>query len=456
MDLRNFISPIKFSAVLFFALFLSNPLQAQQINYAKMDSLFARLEAYNKAMVEVTVYKNGKVLYNKAIGYKNIDGTIKEAADVHTKYRVGSITKMFTTAMIMQLVDEKKLTLDTKLSEFFPKIVNAQKITIGNLLNHHSGIHNFTNDDEYLTYYTSQKTQEEMLELFYKLPSDFEPGSKAQYSNTGFVLLGYIIEEITGRRYAEILKARITNKLNLDETYFGGAINPKKNEAYSYTYENDKWEKEPETNMFIPHGAGAIVSTTTDLTKFATALFQGKLCSDSLVKKITTLQDDYGMGCFEMPFDERKLYGHTGGIDGFSSMLGYFKDDSVVVALTCNGNNYSLNEIMISVLSIIYYGDTYKVPTFASKKLDAQKLKAYEGVYSTTTFPLKLTILSDGKQLIAQATGQSPFPLSAESETLFKFDAAGITINFIIEEGGTINQFNFSQNGLKALFTKEK
>lgn len=455
MDLRNFTTSLKIFSALFFVLILCSPIKAQNINRAKMDSLFARLNASNKAMVSVTIYKNGKVLYNNAIGYKEIEGENKTLADVHTKYRIGSITKMFTSTMIMQLVDEKKLTLDTKLSKFFPKIVNAQKITIANLLNHHSGIHNFTNDDEYLTYYTTQKTQAELLELFYKMPSDFEPGSKAQYSNTGYVLLGYIVEKVTGKNYKDELQSRIVKKIGLLETYFGGTIDAKKNEAQSYSFDGKSWVKEPETNMNIPHGAGAIVSTTTDLTKFATALFQGKLCSDSLIKKITTMQNNYGMGCFEMPFDERISYGHTGGIDGFSSMLGYFKDDSVAVSLTCNGNNYSLNEIMIAVLSITYYGDKYKVPTFSSVAIDANKLTAYEGVYTSKGFPLKITILNDGKQLIAQATGQGPFPLSAESETRFKFDAAGIIMDFIIEESGSINQFNFTQGNAKFLFTKE-
>lgn len=455
MDLRNFTTSLKFFTALFFVLIFCSLIKAQNINRAKMDSLFARLDANNKAMVSVTVYKNGKVLYNNAIGYKKIDGENKTPADVHTKYRIGSITKMFTSTMIMQLVDEKKLTLDTKLSKFFPKIVNAQKITIGNLLNHHSGIHNFTNDDEYLTYYTTQKTQAELLELFYKMPSDFEPGAKAQYSNTGYVLLGYIIEKVTGKSYATELQSRIMKKLGLQETYFGGAIDTKKNEAQSFSFDGENWKLEPETNMNIPHGAGAIVSTTTDLGKFATALFQGKLCSDSLLKKITTMQNNFGMGCFEMPFDKRKSYGHTGGIDGFSSMLGYFKDDSVAVALTCNGNNYSLNEIMISVLSITYYGDKYKVPTFSSVAINANKLAAYEGVYASKGFPLKITILNDGKQLIAQATGQGPFPLSAESETRFKFDAAGIIMDFIIEDSGSIKQFNFTQGSAKFLFTKE-
>jgi D-alanyl-D-alanine carboxypeptidase len=456
--------PINFTALykphyvvaLITALLLTAEIGAQTINTTKLDTLFARLDANNKAMATVTVYKNGKVLYNKSIGYKKIEGTTKQVADVHTKYRIGSITKMFTATMIFELVDEKKLTLDTKLSQFFPKITNADKITIGNMLNHHSGIHNFTNDDAFTTYNTAAKTQTELLDMFYKMPADFEPGKKGQYSNTNYVLLGYIIEKVTGKSYAHELKTRITNKIGLKETYYGGPADVKKNEAYSYNFETKNWQQEQETNMDIPHGAGAIVATSTDLTKFATALFQGKLISDSLLKKMKTDTDDYGYGCFEMPFREHTSYGHTGGIDGFSSMLGYFPSDSLAVAIVSNGINYSLNEIMINVLNIVYYQYDYKIPTFTSIALNPDKLAAYEGLYAAPGFPLKITVKAVDDKLTAQATGQNSFVLDAKSKTLFKFDSAGITMDFIIEDGGIINQFNFSQGSLELLFTKEK
>jgi D-alanyl-D-alanine carboxypeptidase len=443
-----------YAIALITALLLTAETGAQTVNTAKLDTLFARLDANNKATV--TVYKNGKVLYNKSIGYKKIEGTAKQAADVHTKYRIGSITKMFTAAMIFELVDEKKLALDTKLDTFFPKIANANIITIGNMLNHHSGIHNFTNDDAYMTYHTSAKTQAELLEIFYKMPADFAPGEKAEYSNTNYVLLGYIIEKITGKSYAHELKTRITNKIGLKETYYGGPADVKKNEAYSYSFEGKNWQHEQETNMDIPHGAGAIVATSTDLTKFATALFQGKLFSDSLLKKMKTDTDEYGYGCFEMPFYDQKSYGHTGGIDGFSSMLAYFPSDSLAVAIVSNGMSYSLNEVMINVLNIVYYENDYAIPTFTSIALNPDKLAAYEGLYSAPGFPLKITIKAVDDKLTAQATGQNSFVLDAKSKTLFKFDSAGITIDFIITDGGTINQFKFKQSGLDLLFTKEK
>lgn len=428
---------------------------AQSINTQKLDSLFTALEANNKMMTSAVIYKNGKVLYAKAIGYKKIDDRQKLPADIATKYRIGSITKMFTATMIFQLVDEGKLTLDTKLETFYPKVPNADKITIGQLLNHHSGLHNLTSDAAYLQYYTQKKTQAEMLELIYKLPIDFAPGSKAEYSNTNYILLGYVIEHLTGKTYAEELTTRICAKAGLTNTYYGGKINVANNEAFSYSYDGKDWQEEAETEMSIPHGAGAIVSSPTDLSKFVEALFQGKLISSSSLNAMAEQTDGYGMGCFTFPFGKRASYGHTGGIDAFSSMLGYFPSDSLSAAIIINGSNYEMNDVMVALLSVAF-GQPYEVPVIGNVNLTPEKLATYEGIYAAENFPLKITIKAVNGALTAQATGQGAFPLDANSETTFTFNAAGIKMDFIIEEGGVINKFNFSQGGGKYLFEKLK
>lgn len=428
---------------------------AQNINKTKLDSLFVGLDTNQKVMGSIALYKNGKVLYTNAIGHRHIKGVEKLRPNSATKYRIGSITKMFTATMIFQLVDEKKLTLDTKLSAFFPRMVNADKITIVQLLNHHSGIHSFTNDEAFISYYTKTKTQAQMLEILYQLKADFEPGAKGKYSNTNYVLLGYIIENITGNTYADELKTRITKKIKLEDTYFGTAADVKKNEALSYTYQNGDWTVEPQTDMSVPHGAGAIVSTPTDLGRFATAVFQRKLFSDSLLKKMVVQTDGYGMGCFESPFYEKTSLGHTGSIDAFQSSLNYFGNDSLVVAFSSNGINYEMNDVLIAVLNIVY-NKPYELPNFKTFELKNTLLTAYEGVYEAPGFPTKITIkVKDGK-LTAQATGQNAFPLDAKSDTHFVYNLADIEIDFSIETGGIINSFNFRQSGLELLFTKEK
>lgn len=169
-------------------------------------------------MGSVSIRKNNELVYSKAYVFSSISDKENIKASEKTKYRVGSISKMFTTVMIFQLIEEKKLTLNTKLSDFFPEVKNAEKITIEYLLSHRSGIHNFTNDESYLTYYTQPKTQEEMVSIISKTNSDFEPNTKAEYSNSNFVLLGFIIEKITKTYYKSNLKTRIIDKLGLKNT----------------------------------------------------------------------------------------------------------------------------------------------------------------------------------------------------------------------------------------------
>src|SRR5665647_795767 len=154
-----------FFAILFLEISFET-VHAQNFDKAKMDQLFDVLAQKEKAMGSITLSKNGNVIYSRAIGYSSITDAGKQPSTSLTKYRIGSISKMFTTTMIFQLVEEGKLKLSATLDTYFSKLPNANKITIANLLNHHSGLHNFTNDPEYSGYMTQPKTQDEMLVLF--------------------------------------------------------------------------------------------------------------------------------------------------------------------------------------------------------------------------------------------------------------------------------------------------
>jgi CubicO group peptidase (beta-lactamase class C family) len=164
---------------------------SQDFDKAKMDKFFDGLSANNKGMGSLTIAKDGKIIYSRAVGISHIGDKGYVPADVKTKYRIGSITKMFTATLVFQLVEEGKLKLDDTLDKFFPEIPNAKKITIAQMLNHHSGIHNFTSDTQYFrSYYRRPQTHEQMLAVIAKTTPDFEPGTKAAYSNSNYVLLG--------------------------------------------------------------------------------------------------------------------------------------------------------------------------------------------------------------------------------------------------------------------------
>ncbi len=423
---------------------------SQTINTAKIDSLLNLLSSSNKVSGSISISKGGTNVYKKPFGFSYIKDGILIPSNDSTKYRIGSITKIFTATMIFQLIDEGKLSLSSPLSKFFPKIPNAEKITLSNLLYHRSGIHNFTDDKEYLDYMVHPKTRDEMLAIISKRKPDFKPDQKTSYSNSNFILLGYIIEQVTQKSYEQNLTERITSKIGLPNTYTGKKIDYNKNESGSFKFEN-QWIQLPETDMSIPGGAGAIVSTPSDMTRFIEALFSCKLTSKESLNQMQTLKDGFGMGLIPIPFYKKSGFGHNGVIDGFASILAYFPEDSLSIAFCCNGVNYLFNDILIGILKI-YFNDEYKLPDFTVITLKPEVLDKYTGIYSSKQLPLKITISKNKSQLFGQATGQASFPLTPSSQNIFKFEQAGIVMEFNTEK----NEMILNQNGGTYLFIREK
>lgn len=428
---------------------------ALALDKAKLDKYIESLDTHDKTMFSAAVVQNGQPIYQKSIGYADIK--TNQVANKNTQYRIGSITKVFTSTMIFQLIDEGKLALDTKLATFYPQIKNAELISISMLLSHRSGIHNFTDSPDYGQYMTQPKSKTEMLGLIEALDSDFAPGSAASYSNSGFVLLGFIIEDITHDSYENQLHKRISAKLNLSRTAFGGPIKMSDNQAHSYKYATNAWVAHSETDMSIPHGAGAIISTPTEVGIFIESLMTGKLISATSVAKMKELNQGYGRGLFKFPFHEKIAYGHTGGIDGFTSHTGYISEDEVAFTLTSNGMNMPMNDISIAILSA-YYDMPFDLPDFDQKAitLTERELSQYQGLFSSKQIPLNITLKTDGAVLTAQATGQGVLNLTPYSSTDFRFDPAGIKIQFAIE-GSKVDYTTFEliQGGGRYTFIRE-
>jgi len=414
---------------------------------AKLDSYFNALEQNDKFMGSVAVSKNGEIIYTKSIGFADLENKVK--ATEKSKYRIGSITKSFTTVLILKAVEENKLNLNQTIDKWFPEILNAKDITVKHLLSHRSGIHNFTNDKNYRTWNTQPKTEKELVDIIAKGGSDFNPDSKAEYSNSNFVLLTFILEKTFAKSYSDLLQEFIVKPLGLTNTYVFGKIDPVNNECKSYSFEGT-WKLETETDCTVPLGAGAITSTPIDLTKFADALFNGKLLTNESLEIMKTIKDGYGIGLFQYPFYNSVGYGHTGGIDGFSSIYSHYSDDKISYALVSNGTNFNDNNISIAVLSAVY-NKPYDIPTFIHFSVTSEELDKYLGVYSSNQIALKITITKDGNTLIAQGTGQSPFPLEATGKDKFKFDQAGAEFEFNPNEKTLI----LLQGGGRITFTKE-
>ncbi len=406
--------------------FIAVAVKAQSFNQEKLDTYFETLASNNKLMGSITMANDGKIIYQKAFGYANIDQKIPLSSD--SRFRVGSITKMFTAALIFKAIEEGKIKLDQKIDSFFPELENSKMISISQLMNHRSGVHSFTSDPDYLSWNTEFRSRESLYGTILKGRSDFEPNTKANYSNSNYVLLTWILEDLYEETYSELLSKYITEPLQLANTYVGKKTSIDDNEAFSYKFVG-KWIKEPETDMSIPLGAGAIVSTTEDLTKFIEGLFAKKIISTQSLELMKEMIDNYGRGMFKYPFHDRFSYGHTGGIDEFRSMLGYFPEEKLSMAISVNGSVIDVNQAAITALSA-YFGNEFDIPVFNNITLTSEDLDKYLGIYGSPTFPLKITITKEDNILKAQATGQPSFVLEAENENIFSFSRAGLTLEF--------------------------
>ena len=419
---------------------------SQQVDKVKLDAYFEALASNNRFMGSVAVSRGKELIYTKSVGFADVEQELK--ANENSKYRIGSISKTFTTVLIFKVIEENKLTLNQTIDIFFPSIGNAGKITIEHLLYHRSGIRNFTDDTSYLSWHTQPKTEREMIEIISNSGSDFDPDTNTRYSNSGFVLLTYILEKIHQKPYSEILEEKIIRPIGLKNTCYGKKINLKENECNSYQYA-ESWKKEAETDMSIPLGAGGIVSTPVDLTIFGEALFNGKLLSIYSLNQMKTIKERIGMGLFQMPFYDKTGFGHGGGIDGFHSMFAYFPDSNISFVYTANGLNYNGNDISIAVLSAVF-DKPFDIPKFRTYHVTDEELDKYLGVYASKQLPIKLIITKVNSRLFVQATGQPSFPLEATEKDKFEFVQAGVVLKFnptdkevVLKQGGGV--FNFTR-----------
>lgn len=412
---------------------------SQTFDSQKIDSLLNSLDTENMAMGTVSIFKEGKEIYQKSIGFKNLNNSTK--ANELTKYRIASVSKAFTATIILQLAEEGKLKLTDYVSKYFPKVPNSNSITIENLLYHRSGLYDLTNEKGFELWISKPRKRKEILEKIIQNGTVFQPNDKAAYSNTNYVLLSYIAEEVDKKRFAKIFKERIVKPLNLKRTQFGGDINLKKNEASSYYWENSKWNPITiETNLTGPMGAGGIISTAKEVNIFYNSLFSGQLISSEFLQQMITSKENMGMGLHINNYKGLKLYAHAGAMDGFRSMAVIIPEKGLSACLTFNATKIAVPELLINILETYFSND----PTMNRKvsiALTSDDLDKYLGTYGGEGFPAKVTFTKKGNILFAQATGQPIFELIAEKKDVFTYDVMGISF-----------RFNTQQKTLKLLF----
>ena len=334
----------------FILLFLLNinAIQAQSAS-EELDNFFKRIEQRNLAMGSVSISKKGKIVYHNSFGYSSFSPAVK--ADTSTTYLIGSISKLLTATIILQNVDEGKISFNDKLEKFFPELPGASEITVEHLLNHRSGIHNFGADRSKKYRDVNPQTREEILEVFRNEKLDFAPGKKFEYNNANYLLLSLIAEEIDDTTFATILASRITAPLKMKNTFL--STDSLSAAAQSF-YWQGKWLPVPKGDPSHILGAGAIASSTVDMNLFLHALFQNHFFPQELLNKMITVTGGAGLGIFKYPFYSRNCYGHGGSIAAFESIAIYFPEDEVAVSIFLNAERMQLNDILKETLEIYF------------------------------------------------------------------------------------------------------
>jgi CubicO group peptidase (beta-lactamase class C family) len=407
-------------------LFWATQAIAQNFSKVKLDSLLSRLEMHQKGMGQLSIFQNGQEIYQKSYGFADIPKQIK--INSNTRFRIGSISKIFTAIVILKLVEEKKLSLSSTLHSFYPKIKNAEKITIEQLLRHRSGLFNLTEAADYPTWSYQKLSKEQLLDKIYAFESKFEPNSKTDYSNTNYILLTLIAEKLGGADYSTLIQKYIIKPLQLKNTYVGDKINPKNGEALAYDKLLD-WTQSSETDLSVALGAACVVSNAQDLNVVINQLFKAKILKPQTLQEMKKLQDGLGLGLQEAKFGDKYSLGHGGKIDGFQAYVAYFAAENMSIAFTGNGIVYPMYDLLLGATQIYFNHPDYQLPQFITLK--SAELDKYLGEYTHPQFPFKLKISKEGNILVAEGGGAPKFGLECFEPNKFKYDPIGLTLEFL-------------------------
>ena len=328
--------------------------KAQQI-----DRLLQQYVANDQFNGVALVTDQGKLIFEKAYGLANREWRLANTPT--TKFRLGSITKQFTATLILQLVEQGKLRLDGKVTDYLPDYpkTTGDKITIHHLLTHTSGIPNFTDFPHFFdTQSRDPYTPQAFIKKFADLPLDFEPGSAFSYDNSGYFLLGVIIEQVTGKAYAQILREKIFTPIGMANTGYDSATTILSQRAAGYDKSSTGYVNTPYLDMSIPYASGSLYSTVEDLYRWDQALYATQLLTDnSKAKMFTPFREHYGYGWNinkeAVGADSLVVIAHAGGINGFLNILIRVPSRKQLIVLLNNTSSIPLHSIQKNILLIL-------------------------------------------------------------------------------------------------------
>jgi CubicO group peptidase (beta-lactamase class C family) len=420
------------------------------------DTVFAGAQSGVTPGVSVLIARNGQIIYQKGFGYADVGNRVPVTPE--TKFRIGSISKQFIATAILKMQEEGKISTEDKLSKYVPGFPRGDEVTIRHLLTHTSGIHSYTGRPGFLKYVTLSITPSALVDTIRAYPYDFNPGDRYLYNNSGYFLLGYIIEKISGKSLADYLKENLFKPLGMNNTGVYTATGLLDHEAYGYDMANGNIVKALNWDMTWAGGAGSLYSTAPDLYTWNEAVFSGRVLSAESMKAAFTPavlnsgeKLDYGFGWSLSDYRGYKFISHGGGLHGFLSYITRQPEEKTTVVVLCNstappaGINPTSNAATLA--EYVLWKDMTKQSTLTSDiQVDEKILASYTGRYDYGQGMILIVTL-EGKQLYAQMTGQSMFPIFPASDSVFNWKVADASIKFFADATGKVTHAIHHQNG---------
>lgn len=437
---------VRFALLCVCLLVLSGAARAQDL-LPKFDEYAQAVGKAERFSGAIFVARDGKVLVSKGYGMADVENDVPNTPE--TRFRLGSLTKQFTAASILLLQERGKLSVQDSVCKYVAPCPAAwQPVTIHHLLSHTGGVPNFTAFPDYQKTMREPAPVESLMARFRDRPLDFKPGEDWKYSNSGYVLLGHVVEKVSGQSYESFLRENIFEPLKMTSTGYDHTAEIVRRRARGYAPGPDGGiVNAAYLDMSIPFSAGGLYSTVGDLYLWDQALYGGKLLKKpSLDAMMTPVRNNYGYGLGVDKIFGRPMTGHNGGIEGFATSIIRFTDDRLTVIVLSNNEAARARRIAAD-LAAIAFGEKYELPVErVVVKVDPKIYDAYVGEYELGP-GFVLTITREGDHLMMQATGQGKAEAFPASETNFFFKVVRADITFFKDAGGSVTHLVLNQGG---------
>ena len=412
----------------------------------RMEQIVESYVSASQFMGSVLVARGNDIVLDKGYGFADLEWDVPNSPT--TKFRLGSVTKQFTAASILLLEERGKLSVNELVKKYIPDTPAAwDKITIFNLLTHTSGLPNFTSFPEYRKMEPFPATPEQLVALFRDKPLDFQPGERWSYSNSGYVLLGYLIEKISGESYEKFVQENIFTPLGMKDSGYdsNSAIIPHR--ARGYSPGPGGIANAGYIDMTIPFSAGSLYSTTEDLLRWGQGLFGGKLLSAESLRKMTTpFKQNYAFGLGVNTLHGHPIIAHDGGIEGFSTIIQYFPEDKLTVVVLGNLNGEAPTDIAVKLSTVALGGKVTLTSERKEVHVDPKVYDSLAGRYELAP-GVFMAVRRDGHRLMTQLAALPTVEIFPESEHDYFAKVVDAQVTFVTDPGGKAMELILHQNG---------